>query len=179
MAYQRRFFRITLFLIMYLAVTLSLSTPAPAQGNANLPPDLQALVAESLKANAEVKQMGSLASAAKETIKPAGALEDPTVSFGMNNIPTDTWRLNQDPMTQKMLELSQKVPFPGKRRLRSEVAAEQAKSEDLAYRDKANEIRAKVVIDYWGLSLAYAGFDIDPKEQAILGAGGPGDRDPL
>ena len=128
--------------------------------NAGLPPDLQALIAESLKANAGVKQMASLASAAKETIKPAGALEDPTVSFNMTNIPTDTWRLNQDPMTQKMLELSQKFPFPGKRRLRSEVAAEQAKSEDLAYRDKANEIRAKVAIDYWGLALAYAGFDI-------------------
>jgi outer membrane protein, heavy metal efflux system len=133
--------------------------------NAGLPPDLQALIAESLKANAEVKQMASLASAAKETIKPAGALEDPTVSFNMTNIPTDTWRLNQDPMTQKMLELSQKFPFPGKRRLRSEVAAEQAKSEDLAYRDKANEIRAKVVIDYWGLSLAYAGFDIVQKNK--------------
>ena len=61
-------------------------------------------------------------------------------------------------MTQKMLELSQKFPFPGKRRLRSEVAAEQAKSDELAYQDKANEIRAKVVIAYWGLALAYAGL---------------------
>ena len=83
----------------------------------------------------------------------------------MTNIPTDTWRLNQEAMTQKMLELSQKFPFPGKRRLRSEVAAEQAKSEDLAYRDKANEIRAKVVIDYWSLALAYAGFDIVQKNK--------------
>ena len=167
MAYQRRFFQITLFLMMYLAVTLSLPTPAPGQGqtNANLPPDLQALINESLKANAEVKQMASLAGATKETIKSAGALDDPTVSFTMNNLPTDTFRLNQDPMTQKMLELSQKVPFPGKRRLRSEVAAEQAKSDDLAYRDKANEIRAKVVIDYWGLALAYAGFDIVQKNK--------------
>ena len=49
----------------------------------------------------------------------------------MKDIPTDTWALNQEPMTQKMLELSQKFPFPGKRRLRSEVAAEQANSDDL------------------------------------------------
>jgi len=134
-------------------------------GQSNLPPDLQNLINESLKANAEVKQMASLAGAAKETIKPAGALEDPTVSFGMLNLPTDTWRLNQDPMTQKMLELSQKFPFPGKRRLRSEVATEQAKSEELTYRDKANEIRAKVVMSYWTLALAYAGFDIVQKNK--------------
>ncbi|MHB9072895.1 MAG: TolC family protein [Desulfobaccales bacterium] len=133
----------------------------------NLPPDLQNLINEALTANAEVKQMASLAGAAKETIKPAGALEDPTVSFGMTNIPTDTFALNQDPMTQKMLELSQKFPFPGKRRLRSEVAAEQARSEGLAYRDKANEIRAKVVMSYWNLALAYAGFDIVQKNKQI------------
>jgi cobalt-zinc-cadmium efflux system outer membrane protein len=147
--------------VLWLALGLSPMSQAGAQEpKTGLPPDLQALVNEALTANAEVKQMGSLAGATKETIKSAGALEDPTVSFGMLNIPTDTWRLNQDPMTQKMLELSQKFPFPGKRRLRSEVAAEQAKSDDLAYRDKANEIKAKVVMDYWNLSLAYAGFDI-------------------
>ena len=165
MAKQRRPFRITLFLVLCLTGTLGLSSPLRAQSNGNLPPDLQNLVNEALKANAEVKQMASLAGAAKETIKPAGALEDPNVSFSIINLPTDTWRLNQDPMTQKMLELSQKFPFPGKRRLRSEVAAEQAKSDDLAYRDKANEIRAKVVVDYWNLALAYAGFDIVQKNK--------------
>ena len=140
--------------------------PAWSQAHdAGLPPDLQALVGEALKANAEIKQMASLAGAAKEAVKPAGALEDPTIGFGMLNLPTDTWRLNQDPMTQKMLELSQKFPFPGKRRLRSEVAAEQAKSDNLTYRDKANEIRAKVVVGYWNLALAYAGFDIVQKNK--------------
>jgi outer membrane protein TolC len=158
---QRRYVLAAWVLSLVLGLGLNPVNQAWAQAsNIGLPPDLQALIAESLKANAEVKQMGSLASAAKETIKPAGALEDPTVSFGMTNIPTDTWRLNQDPMTQKMLELSQKFPFPGKRRLRSEVAAEQAKSDDLVYRDKANEIRTKVVMSYWNLALAYGGFDL-------------------
>ena len=165
MAKPRRLFPSALFLVLCLTGTLGLSTPLKAQSSGTLPPDLQNLINEALKANAEVKQMASLAGAAKETIKPAGALEDPTVSFGMNNIPTDTWALNQDPMTQKMLELSQKFPFPGKRRLRSEVAAEQAKSEELVYRDKANEIRAKVVMSYWNLALAYAGFDIVQKNK--------------
>jgi cobalt-zinc-cadmium efflux system outer membrane protein len=165
MVKPRRLFPRAPFLVLLLAGTLTLSLAQKAQSTSYLPPDLQTLIAEALKANAEVKQMASLAGAAKQTIKPAGALEDPTVSFGMNNIPTDTWRLNQDPMTQKMLELSQKLPFPGKRRLRSEVAAEQAKSEDLNYRDKINEIRAKVIADYWNLALTYAGFDIVKKNQ--------------
>ena len=65
---------------------------------------------------------GGNIAASKETIRPAGALDDPEIAFSMKDIPTDTWALNREPMTQKMLELSQKFPFPGKRRLRSEVA---------------------------------------------------------
>jgi len=165
MAYPQRLFQVTLLLVLCLAVTLLLSSPLPAQDRANLPPDLQALINESLRANSEVKQMRSLHTASKETIKPAGALEDPEIGFTMKDIPTDTWRTNVEPMTQKMLEVSQKLPFPGKRRLRSEVAEEQARSDGYIYQDKANEVRAKVVIDYWNLSLAYINFDLTQKNK--------------
>jgi outer membrane protein TolC len=137
-----------------------------AQGpNAGLPPDLQALVAEALQANAEIKQMRGQFTASQETIRPAGALDDPEVAFTMKDIPTDNWALNREPMTQKMLELSQKFPFPGKRRLRSEVAQEQAQADEYVYKDKANEIRARVVIAYWGLSLAQTNFDLTQKNK--------------
>jgi len=165
MAYQRRFFRITLFLIMCLAVILSLPTPAPAQGNANLPPDLQTLIVEALQANAEIKQMRGQYAASKETIRPAGALDDPEVAFTMKDIPMDNWALNREPMTQKMLELSQKFPFPGKRRLRSEVAGEQAQADEYVYKDKVNEVRTKVVIAYWGLSLTLANYDLTQRNK--------------
>jgi cobalt-zinc-cadmium efflux system outer membrane protein len=137
-----------------------------AQGaNAALPPDLQALIAEALQANSEIKQMRGQFTASKETIRPAGALDDPEILFSMKDIPTDTWNFNQDSQTQKMLELSQKFPFPGKRRLRSEVAAEQANSDQYIYKDKANEIRAKVVIAYWGLSLSQTNYDLTQKNK--------------
>ena len=136
--------------------------PLAAQG---LPPDLQALIEEAVKANAEVKQMRALHSAAKEAVRPAGALDDPEVGFTMKDIPTDTWAFNREPMTQKMLELSQKFPFPGKRRLRSEVAASQAQAEGFVYQDKVNEIRSKVIMGYWSLALAYAGFNITQRNK--------------
>ena len=134
--------------------------PAQAQNNATLPPDLQALIEESLKANSEVRQMRSLHTASKETIRSAGALDDPEAAFIIKDLPTDTWSFSQDDMTQKMFELSQKIPFPGKRRLRSEVAGSQAQADGFIYQDKVNEIRAKVIAGYWSLALAYTGFDI-------------------
>ena len=87
MAYRPRFSRVFLLLILALAVTLSLPAPSPAQSSGNLPPDLRALVDEALQANPEVKQMGSTFKASKETIRSAGALDDPEVSFAINNLP--------------------------------------------------------------------------------------------
>lgn len=165
MGYQRRLFPVTLFLILCLFGMLGRSTPLQAQSNGNLPRDLQALVSEALKANPEIKQMSSLHTASREAIKPAGAFDDPEVAFLMKDVPTDTWALNREDMTQKMLELSQKFPFPGKRRLRSEVAEEQARSDKFVYQEKANEVRAKMVIAYWSLSLSHGIFDLTQKNK--------------
>jgi outer membrane protein, heavy metal efflux system len=165
MTQQRRFLRVPLFLFLALAMALILPGPAPAQGTGNLPPGLQALIAEALKANPEVKQKAQLKSAAQEEISPAGALDNPKLSVNMLNLPVDTWSFSQEPMTQKQFALSQKIPFPGKRRLRSEVAEEQAKSEGFSYDDKINEVRARVIQKYWDLALTYSGYDITQRNK--------------
>ncbi len=165
MIHPRRSSRVILLLVLCLAGTLSLPAPSLAQGNGSLPPDLAALIAEALKANAEVRQMRDSARASKETIRSAGALDDPDAAFEINNLPTDTWSFHTDPMTQKMFELSQKFPFPGKRRLRSEAAAEQFHSDDYSYQDKVNEVRAKVLEAYWALSMAYRNYELTQKNK--------------
>jgi cobalt-zinc-cadmium efflux system outer membrane protein len=165
MAKPQRLFPSALFLVLCLTGTFSLSTPLWAQSSGNLPPDLQNLINESLKANPNIKQLSELKSAAEEAIKPAGALDNPQIGFGLLNLPTDTFSFGQEPMTQKSLSLSQKIPFPGKRRLRSEVATEQARSDDLLYKDKENEIRALVIQRYWNLALAYSGYDITQRNK--------------
>jgi len=156
--------------VAWLVLGLGLSPVSQAWGQnhkPSLPPDLQTLIGEALQANAEIKQLRGQFTASQETIRPAGSLDDPEVAFTMKDIPTDSWAFNRDGMTQKVLELSQKFPFPGKRRLRSEVAGEQAHSDEYVYKDKVNEIRAKVVIAYWGLSLAQTNFDLTQKNKQV------------
>lgn len=147
-----------------LLICQTAATPSSAS-NDNLPGDLQALIGESLKANSEVKQMRSLFRASKEAVKSAGALDDPEAAFTIKDLPTDTWSFSQEDMTQKMFEISQKLPFPGKRRLRTEVAESQAQADAHSILEKINEIRAKVIIDYWNLALAYTSFDITQKNK--------------
>ena len=165
MEHKPRYLGVLPLFLLTLAWVLVTAATLAAADNGGLPPDLQALIAEALKANPEVKQMAALHSAAKETIRSAGALDDPELAFIIKDLPIDSWAFNKEDMTQKMLELSQKFPFPGKRRLRSEVAAEQARSEGFTYQDKANEVRAKVVIAYWGLSLAHTSYDLTHKNK--------------
>ncbi len=167
MVIRRQYLRVVLVWVVVLAWGAGGVFAYEAKGAGHLPPDLQALIDEALKANPEIKQRHQLQVASQESIKPAGALDDPEVGFTMANLPVDTWDTNQEPMTQKILGLSQKFPFPGKRRLRSEMAAEQARSEGFAYQDKANEIRAKVIMTYWGLSLTYASYDLTEKNKTF------------
>jgi cobalt-zinc-cadmium efflux system outer membrane protein len=165
MSYPKRCGRVMMLLILCLAGILYLAGPLRAAEKAALPPDLQALINEALAANPEVKQRSKLKSAAQEAVKPAGALDDPKLAVNIANLPVDTWSFTQEPMTQKQFGLSQKIPFPGKRRLRSEVAQEQAKSEGFSYQDKRNEIRAMVIRKYWDLALTYSGFDITERNK--------------
>ena len=45
------------------------------------------------------------------------------------------------------------------------MAEEQARSDDLVYQDKMNEIRALVIQRYWSLALAYSGYDITERNK--------------
>jgi outer membrane protein TolC len=156
----------TLLILIFLGIFMwSRTLPAPAAAPAGVPADLQNLIDEALKANPEVKERAQLKAASQESIKPAGALDDPMFAFNILNLGADTFDFAQEEMTNKQLAISQKFPFPGKRRLRSEVASEQARADEFVFKDKRNEIRTKVIQGYWGLSLAHAGFDITQKNK--------------
>ena len=152
---------------LMLGCLLLCSFPVGAQEEAGMPADLKAFIGEAVQANPAVKEKAQMTTASKEAIRPAGALDNPEVSLGLLNVPVNTWVLNQQDMTMKELAVSQKLPFPGKRRLRSEVAEEQSKADSFSYQDQVNEIRAKVIQGYWNLSLAYASYDITQKDKEM------------
>jgi len=159
--------RSTLIFLLWSLFLLAFSVPLGAQVQGGLPADLQAFIAEALQANPDIKQMADMAAATRETIRSSKALDDPDFQFTMKDIPTNTWSLNQDDMTQKMFMLSQKFPFPGKRQVRSEVAASQAQTDSYITQDKANEVRAKVIQAYWMRSMARGSFDITAKSKEL------------
>jgi outer membrane protein, heavy metal efflux system len=159
--------RSTLIFLLWSLFLLAFSVPLGAQVQGGLPADLKAFISEAVQANPAVKEKAQMKTASKEAIRPAGALDNPEVMYGLLNVPVNTWALNQQDMTMQELSISQKFPFPGKRRLRSEVAEEQNRADDFTYQDQVNEIRSKVIQGYWNLSLAYASYEITNKDKEM------------
>ncbi|MCX7139933.1 MAG: TolC family protein, partial [Proteobacteria bacterium] len=138
-----------------LGATLATASGALAQGApaAVAAPALSALVAEALQHNPELRGAAKETEAAGQRIRPAGALEDPMVEAGLLNVPIQPLRLNREDMTMKMLGVSQKLPYPGKRALREQVAAKEAETIGYGLRETTNRVVRDVRVAYYDLAL--------------------------
>lgn len=139
--------------------------PARAQPAASA---LSALVAEALQNNPELRAAAKEAEAAQQRVRPAGALEDPMLEAGLINVPIQPWRLNREDMTMKMLGLSQKLPYPGKRALREQVAAKEAETLGYGLRETTNRVVREVKNAYFDLALADESVRLLKRNRQIL-----------
>ncbi|MEQ9110350.1 MAG: TolC family protein [Rhodospirillaceae bacterium] len=89
---------------------------------------LSTAVSVALDANPTLAEIKARYQAAEAVPSQRGALPDPALSFQLMNFPTDTFRFNQEPMTQVSFGISQGIPYPGKRKLRTEAAAFEAEA---------------------------------------------------
>lgn len=68
----------------------------------------------------------------------------------------------------KMLGLSQRLPFPGKRGLRREVAAKDAESVGYAYRETANRVVRDVKLAYYDLARVMESTRLTERNKQVL-----------
>lgn len=85
-------------------------------------------VAIALAGNPGLSEMRQRAEALAQVPDQVGALPDPTLSLGALSLPTDTFSMTQEAMTQIQLGLGLTLPFPGKLGLRKEAAEFEARA---------------------------------------------------
>jgi hypothetical protein len=92
---------------------------------------LSSLVDEALHNNREVLAAQKKYEAARQRPSQAGSLPPPTVSLGYssNGAPYPVDGIGRDATSNAGVMISQDMPFPGKQRLRAEIAARQADAE--------------------------------------------------
>jgi outer membrane protein, heavy metal efflux system len=145
------------------------SAPAESQSAARPTISLAEVASEALRANPEIQAALKEREAAQHKVAPAGALDDPMLEAGVLNLPTGSLRFDQEDMTMKMIGLSQRFPYSGKRELRRDVAARDAESVGHAYRETVNRVLREIRIGYYDLALAVESQRLTGKNRTVLG----------
>lgn len=104
---------------------------------------LRAAVDLAVRDNPGLAEMGARAEALAAIPSQEGTLPDPMLSFTALNLPTNNFRLGQEPMTQLEIGIRQGIPFPGKLALREEAATHEAE----AATDSVAEARLRLIRD--------------------------------
>ena len=91
---------------------------------------LDELLAEAMAGNSQTRALSLKADALRAESRFARALPNPTVSLGLANLPLTGLSLNQEPMTQKQVAITQRFPWPGKRELAARMPLAQADGVD-------------------------------------------------
>jgi outer membrane protein TolC len=114
---------------------------------------IESLVTEALLHNPEIAAARAESDAARQRIAPSTALDDPMLEAGIVNAPLP-FSLRREDMTMKMLGLSQKLPYPGKRALRREVAVADAASLEHAVDETVDRVQRDIRVSYEELRFA-------------------------
>ena len=155
-------------LLFALSMALGAGAAMAADFADKYPRVLREALAEAATSNPDIQAARNEFEAAQQRVAPAGALDDPMLEAGIVDLPTGSLRFNREDMTQKMIGLSQRIPFPGKRALREAVAEREADARRFAYQEVVNRISRDVKLAYFGLALTRESVRLTEKNKGVL-----------
>jgi len=154
-------------ILAILVLAAAMLPPAGAAAPVTTP--LQAIIREAQQNNPEIRAARSEKEAAEQRIAPAGALDDPMLEAGVISVPVDSFRFDREDMTMKMIGMSQRFPYPGKRGLRQDVAAKDAQSAGYGFQETLNRVAREAKVAYFDLALVIESARLVEKNKLILG----------
>lgn len=123
---------------------------------------LDSLISEATAHNPEIQAAYKRWEAAKAVIPQVQTLPDPRLQFGYQRMPMD------QPLRGAVYGFGQDIPFPGKLRLRGEVAARDADRVEQEYNATLLRVLSRLKQDYWELHFIHKGIEIVEKNKLLL-----------
>jgi outer membrane protein TolC len=151
-------------LLLFAVASTGLHAAPEERRNAQL----QELLEEAVRNNPEIRAAGNEREAAQHRVAPSGALDDPMLEAGVVNAPLASRTFRREDMTMKMLGLSQRFPYPGKRGLRQDIAAKDAESVSHAYQETVNRVARDVKAAYFELAFVVESARLVENSKQIL-----------
>ena len=128
----------TVLLIVFLLSSMMI---LPAQQKND---SLDSLIAHAIRVSPKIKLLRSKMNVAISKIEQGTNLPDPMLTFGLVNMPTNSFSFTQEPMTGKVIGITQAFPFPGGLGTKSDVIAMDTLIVEQEIEDYKNEIRKDV-----------------------------------
>ena len=139
--------------------------------DAELPPvNLEHLIQQMLLGNPELQAARRRWEAAQKRPGQERALPDPTVRFGWASAgaPYPGAGLGSAPTANLGIEFSQRIPFPGKRGLRSSMAQQEARAESFIFEGSELSLVARLKSAFYELQFAYDAIDVLTRNKILL-----------
>ena len=157
--------------IFSLALFFFLLFAGPGPVLAEGPPQstiVQKLVDEAVRNNPDLKMLEAKIEVYGERPPQAESLDNPRVGLSIANLPVDTFRFDQEPMTQKQISLWQKLPFPGKLGLKGDIARKELEVVREEYGEKKNSVIMQVKVAYRELIFIARSIKITEENRDLL-----------
>ena len=160
--------RQTMAIVLLMFVTFSPVWVRQAEAKGANDLTLQAVVDLAIQDNPNLDEILARSEAMSAIPSQLGTLPDPVISFNALNMPTDSFDMSQEAMTQMQFGLTQAFPFPGKLALREEASSFAAK----AAADNVDEARLQLVqnvkIRWWQLYSLDHALEIVVRNQVLF-----------
>jgi len=140
------------------ATSNGIHNPASDQLRVNLP----ALIAELDWASPEIKAARQRWEAAKAVVPQVRTLPDPKVQFGYQRMPM------MEPLQGAMYGIGQEIPFPGKLRLKGEVAQREADRIEQEYLAVRLRLLTRLKEAYFDLHFIHDAIEIVERNKILL-----------
>lgn len=155
-------------IIPFALTLIVVASGAPTSASEPESLSLESAIEIAIASNQGLEMARAGAEAAGAIPSQEGALPDPMLGLNALNLPTDNFDLDQEPMTQMQVSLSQKFPFPGRRGLQKEAAEKDASAAIFQIAEQQNHLIAKVRSAWWQLAYLDQAILIIQQNQALM-----------
>ncbi len=132
---------------------------------------LQALVAEALAQNPEIRAMQRSFDAMRARVPQAKALPEPMLNVGYmgNAVPLPPFDVQKgDPASGRIFSVTQEVPYPGKLSLKGRMANVESEAEWWAYEQARLNLVAEVKDAYFDLAYLHKAIETVTRNKGLL-----------
>lgn len=126
---------------------------------------LEQVIAHAQERNPAIQVARNRLSAARQVPDQVSAYEDPTVSWEAFNAP-ENFRI--DRTDNNIVRLSQRIPFPGKLRLKGEIASKEAERMEAELKAVEIDIVAQIKKAYFDLWLTYQNLAVYRRNRELV-----------